>query len=43
MKNDTTSAKTMFRSDAIQRILAFSALIVLARWFFAGFPIFPHL
>ena len=40
MKNDTTSAKTMFRSDAIQRIMAFSALIVLAVGFSLASPYF---
>ncbi len=40
MKNDTASAKTMFRSDAIQRILAFSALIVLALGFSLASPYF---
>jgi len=40
MKNDATSAKTMFRSDAIQRIMAFSALIVLAVGFSLASPYF---
>ena len=40
MKNDTKSAKTMFRSDAIQRVLAFSALIVLAIGFSLASPYF---
>jgi ribose transport system permease protein len=40
MKNDTTSAKTMFRSDAIQRIMAFGALIVLAVGFSLASPYF---
>jgi ribose transport system permease protein len=40
MKNDTTSAKTMFRADAIQRIMAFSALIVLAIGFSLASPYF---
>jgi ribose transport system permease protein len=40
MKNDTTSAKTMFRSDAIQRIMAFSALIVLGIGFSLASPYF---
>jgi ribose transport system permease protein len=40
MKNDTTSAGTLFRSDAIQRILAFSALIVLALGFSLASPYF---
>jgi ribose transport system permease protein len=40
MKNDTASAKTMFRSDAIQRIMAFSALIVLAVGFSLASPYF---
>src|SRR6266542_3601336 len=40
MKNDTASAKTMFRSDAIQRIMAFSALIVLAIGFSLASPYF---
>lgn len=40
MKNDTASAKTLFRSDAIQRILAFSALIVLALGFSLASPYF---
>jgi len=40
MKNDTTSASTLFRSDAIQRILAFSALIVLALGFSLASPYF---
>jgi ribose transport system permease protein len=40
MKNDTVSAKTMFRSDAIQRIMAFSALIVLAVGFSLASPYF---
>ena len=35
-----TSAKTMFRSDAIQRIMAFSALIVLAVGFSLASPYF---
>jgi len=40
MKNETTSAKTMFRSDAIQRVMAFSALIVLAVGFSLASPFF---
>ena len=40
MKNDTTSAKTFFRSDAIQRVMAFSALIVLAIGFSLASPFF---
>jgi ribose transport system permease protein len=40
MKNDTPSAKTMFRSDAIQRVMAFSALIVLAVGFSLASPYF---
>ncbi len=40
MKNDTKSANTLFRSDAIQRILAFSALIVLALGFSLASPYF---
>lgn len=40
MKNDNTSAKTMFRSDAIQRIMAFGALIVLAVGFSLASPYF---
>lgn len=40
MKNDATSAKTMFRSDAIQRVMAFSALIVLAVGFSMASPYF---
>ena len=40
MKNDTASAKTMFRSDAIQRVMAFSALIVLAVGFSLASPYF---
>jgi ribose transport system permease protein len=40
MKNDTTSASTLFRADAIQRILAFSALIVLALGFSLASPYF---
>jgi len=40
MKNDITSAKTMFRADAIQRIMAFSALIVLAVGFSLASPYF---
>jgi ribose transport system permease protein len=40
MKNDTASAKILFRSDAIQRILAFSALIVLALGFSLASPYF---
>ena len=40
MKNDTTSAKTMFRSDAMQRIMAFGALIVLAIGFSLASPYF---
>lgn len=40
MKSDTISAKTMFRSDAIQRIMAFSALIVLAIGFSLASPYF---
>ena len=40
MKNDTTSAKNMFRSDAIQRVMAFSALIVLAVGFSLASPYF---
>jgi ribose transport system permease protein len=40
MKNDTLSAKTMFRSDAIQRVMAFSALIVLAIGFSLASPYF---
>ena len=35
MKNETQNAKTLFRSDAMQRIMAFGALIVL----FIGFSI----
>ena len=35
MKNETNNAKTLFRSDAMQRIMAFSALIVL----FVGFSL----
>jgi ribose transport system permease protein len=35
MTNETQNAKTLFRSDAMQRIMAFSALIVL----FIGFSI----
>jgi ribose transport system permease protein len=40
MKNDTTSAKTIFRSDAIQRVMAFGALIVLAVGFSLASPYF---
>jgi ribose transport system permease protein len=40
MKNDAASAKTMFRSDAIQRVMAFSALIVLAVGFSLASPYF---
>lgn len=40
MKNENSSAKTMFRSDAIQRIMAFSALIVLAVGFSLASPFF---
>jgi len=40
MKNDATSAKTMFRSDAIQRVMAFGALIVLAVGFSMASPYF---
>jgi ribose transport system permease protein len=40
MKNDTVSAKTMFRSDAIQRVMAFSALIVIAVGFSLASPYF---
>jgi ribose transport system permease protein len=40
MKNDNSSARTMFRSDAIQRIMAFSALIVLAVGFSLASPFF---
>lgn len=40
MKNDTSSAKNMFRSDAIQRIMAFSALILLAVGFSLASPYF---
>jgi ribose transport system permease protein len=40
MKNETASAKTMFRSDAIQRVMAFSALIVLAVGFSLASPYF---
>jgi len=40
MKNDTLSVKTMFRSDAIQRVMAFSALIVLAVGFSLASPYF---
>jgi ribose transport system permease protein len=40
MKNDAASAKTMFRSDAIQRIMAFGALIVLAVGFSLASPYF---
>jgi hypothetical protein len=40
MKSDTVSAKTLFRSDAIQRVMAFSALIVLAIGFSLASPYF---
>jgi ribose transport system permease protein len=40
MKIDTASAKTMFRSDAIQRVMAFGALIVLALGFSLASPYF---
>jgi ribose transport system permease protein len=40
MKNEPASAKTMFRSDAIQRLMAFSALIVLAVGFSMASPYF---
>jgi ribose transport system permease protein len=40
MKNNTLSAKTMFRSDAIQRVMAFSALIVIAVGFSLASPYF---
>lgn len=40
MKNEALSAKTMFRSDAIQRVMAFSALIVLAVGFSLASPYF---
>jgi ribose transport system permease protein len=40
MKNETVSAKTMFRADAMQRIMAFSALIVLAVGFSLASPYF---
>jgi ribose transport system permease protein len=40
MKNETISAKTMFRADAMQRIMAFSALIVLAVGFSLASPYF---
>jgi ribose transport system permease protein len=40
MKNETISAKTMFRADAMQRIMAFGALIVLAVGFSLASPYF---
>jgi ribose transport system permease protein len=40
MKNETSSAKTMFRADAVQRLMAFSALIVLAVGFSLASPYF---
>jgi ribose transport system permease protein len=40
MKNETISAKTMFSDDAMQRIMAFSALIVLAVGFSLASPYF---
>src|SRR3990172_4773523 len=40
MKSDITSARTMFRADAIQRLMAFSALIVLAVGFSLASPYF---
>lgn len=40
MKNENLSVKTMFRSDAIQRVMAFSALIVLAVGFSLASPYF---
>ena len=40
MKNDTVSAKAVFRSDAIQRVMAFSALIVIAVGFSLASPYF---
>ena len=35
MKNQTNNAKALFRSDAMQRVMAFGALIVL----FIGFSL----
>ena len=40
MKNEPTNAKTLFRSDAMQRIMAFSALIVLFIGFSVASPYF---
>ncbi len=40
MKNNTLSTKTMFRSDAIQRFMAFGALIVIAVGFSLASPYF---
>ena len=40
MKNEPTNAKTLFRSDAMQRIMAFSALIVLFIGFSLASPYF---
>lgn len=40
MKINTPSTKSMFRSDAIQRLLAFSALIVIAVGFSLASPYF---
>jgi ribose transport system permease protein len=40
MKNSTASAMTMFRSDAIQRVMAFGALIVLSLGFSLASPYF---
>ena len=40
MKNETKNAKTLFRSDAMQRIMAFGALIVLFIGFSVASPYF---
>ncbi|MCP4142571.1 MAG: ABC transporter permease [Chloroflexi bacterium] len=40
MKNETLSTTTLFRSDAMQRIMAFSALIVLVIGFSIASPYF---
>ncbi len=40
MKNETKAAKTLFRSDAMQQIMAFGALIVLLIGFSLASPYF---
>ena len=40
MKSEPKTVKTLFRSDAMQRIMAFGALIVLAVGFSLASPYF---